>query len=279
MEVKEYIASGILELYATGALLPEERAEVERMAELYPEVKAELDAIFQTIETYVKLHAVNPPAHLRGKILGQLAAPLTLTPDAERTTLPPGEAPVKPMYPSATAQPRAAWWGVAAAVLLLISAGLNIYFYRNWQNFENRYQTALATQNRYAQETQRVQQRLQSTAAELDVITQNQTQKLSLKGTEKSPSSAVTVYWNAATKEVFVKVAALPAPPAGRQYQLWALEDGKPIDAGMLNRETNATGLQRMKAINNAQAFAITLEPQGGSKNPTLEQMYVMGQI
>jgi hypothetical protein len=26
-------------------------------------------------------------------------------------------------------------------------------------------------------------------------------------------------------------------------------------------------------------AFAITLEPEGGSENPTLEQLYVLGQV
>lgn len=273
MDVQEYIASGILELYATGALPPEERVAVERMAELYPEVKMELAAIFQTLDAYAQAHAVNPPAHLRKKILSQLTAQPTI----------PAESASKQIYIPTTTSPIAAsplsWWGIAATVLLLISAGLNIYFYRNWQTSENRYQTALATQNRYAQETQRVQQRLQTTAAELDIITQSQTQKLNLKGTEKSPSSSVIVYWNAATKDVFVKVAALPAPPAGRQYQLWALENGKPVDAGLLTVPTGAAGLQKMKTIANAQAFAITLEPQGGSQNPTLEQLYVMGQI
>jgi anti-sigma-K factor RskA len=34
-----------------------------------------------------------------------------------------------------------------------------------------------------------------------------------------------------------------------------------------------------MKDIGQAQAFAITLEPAGGSASPTLNQMYVMGNI
>jgi hypothetical protein len=35
----------------------------------------------------------------------------------------------------------------------------------------------------------------------------------------------------------------------------------------------------QMKNIAGAQAFAITLEPKGGSQNPTMEKMYVMGKI
>jgi len=34
-----------------------------------------------------------------------------------------------------------------------------------------------------------------------------------------------------------------------------------------------------MKDIENATAFAITLEADGGSKTPTIEEMYVMGLI
>ena len=34
-----------------------------------------------------------------------------------------------------------------------------------------------------------------------------------------------------------------------------------------------------MKVINHAEAFAITLEKQGGSKTPTMSEMYVMGKV
>ena len=45
MNVKDYIESGSLELYASGALNEEERKEAEAMIAQYPEVKAELEAI------------------------------------------------------------------------------------------------------------------------------------------------------------------------------------------------------------------------------------------
>jgi len=34
-----------------------------------------------------------------------------------------------------------------------------------------------------------------------------------------------------------------------------------------------------MENIDDAQAFAITLEPFGGVLNPTLDQMYVLGNV
>jgi anti-sigma-K factor RskA len=52
------------------------------------------------------------------------------------------------------------------------------------------------------------------------------------------------------------------------------------VDAGMLAANTAAgTALQQMKDIGSAQAFAMTVEPEGGSVNPTLSTMTVIGNI
>ncbi len=286
MDIQEYIASGVLEGYATGLLTPQEKAEVERMATLYPEVKAELDAISDTLDTYAQLHAVEPPAHLKEIILRKIEnnpAPQHLAAgsvDSNFKQIPFTPHAVDPRLDTAPpVRASNSWWALAATVLLLISAGLNFYFYRNWQTTKSQYQVALATQDKYAQQVQQVNQKYQTTAAELAVITHSLTQKIKLQGVPKSPASLAVVYWNTKTKDVFVKVADLPKPPTNRQYQLWALENGKPIDAGMLNVRSDSATVQHMKAINQAQAFAITLEPMGGSANPTLEEMYVMGQI
>jgi anti-sigma-K factor RskA len=79
---------------------------------------------------------------------------------------------------------------------------------------------------------------------------------------------------------VYLDVQQLPPLPAGKQYQLWALDQGKPIDAGMLTAATaSGKGLQQMKDIASAQTFAMTIEPTGGSVNPTLNTMTVVGNI
>jgi hypothetical protein len=42
---------------------------------------------------------------------------------------------------------------------------------------------------------------------------------------------------------------------------------------------TSGGDFSAMKQVQNATAFAITLEPRGGSPSPTMDQMYVMGSI
>jgi anti-sigma-K factor RskA len=86
--------------------------------------------------------------------------------------------------------------------------------------------------------------------------------------------------YNPTTKAVYLDVRKLPAPPTGKQYQLWALDNGKPVDAGVLAAATTAgDSLQQMKDIASAQAFAMTVEPEGGSINPTLSTLTVVGNI
>ncbi len=58
--------------------------------------------------------------------------------------------------------------------------------------------------------------------------------------------------------------------------QLWAIVEGKPVDAGMIDA---CSGLCKMKNISNASAFAITLEKRGGSPTPNLEQLQVIGNV
>jgi anti-sigma-K factor RskA len=62
-------------------------------------------------------------------------------------------------------------------------------------------------------------------------------------------------------------------------YQLWAIVDGKPVDAGIL-KTTDVYALpQKMISFSSAQAFAITIENKGGSEVPTLDKMVALGGV
>jgi anti-sigma-K factor RskA len=93
-----------------------------------------------------------------------------------------------------------------------------------------------------------------------------------------APSSMATVYWNSESKDVYLLINELPKPATGKQYQLWAIVDGKPVDAGIFDTD-NGMSFVKLKTIPKAEAFAITLEKKGGSKTPTMDSMYVMGRV
>jgi mannose-6-phosphate isomerase-like protein (cupin superfamily) len=64
MDVKEYIASGILEMYVLGQLSDEEAMEVTQNAEKYGEIKKEIENITQALMKYSESQAaeVDPTA-------------------------------------------------------------------------------------------------------------------------------------------------------------------------------------------------------------------------
>ena len=48
---------------------------------------------------------------------------------------------------------------------------------------------------------------------------------------------------------------------------------------GVFNTPADTAGLQEAPYVENVQAYDVTLEPRSGSENPTMEQMYVVGEI
>jgi anti-sigma-K factor RskA len=55
---------------------------------------------------------------------------------------------------------------------------------------------------------------------------------------------------------------------AGRTYQVWRMHDGKPTSVGLLGRHS---GVLYVDGIKGADAFAVSVEPAGGSDQPTTD--------
>jgi mannose-6-phosphate isomerase-like protein (cupin superfamily) len=72
MNIREYIASGILEDYAMGALSDEDQSAVYQLSLLHPKIAAALLEIEKTLEQYANLRAVNPDGRLKQRILNSL---------------------------------------------------------------------------------------------------------------------------------------------------------------------------------------------------------------
>ncbi len=84
------------------------------------------------------------------------------------------------------------------------------------------------------------------------------------------------MFWNDGIG-LLVTAQDVPAIPAGRVFQLWILpKNGSPISAGVFRPEANGTVLKLMRPaapirMNDAAALTITVEPAGGSLQPTSE--------
>jgi mannose-6-phosphate isomerase-like protein (cupin superfamily) len=87
MDIKAYIASGIIEDYCLGILGDEECRAVELYAQSHPEIKQEMNAFMQALEQYALDNAINPGEQLRTKIF-QLLDNLTTEYEATPQHLP-----------------------------------------------------------------------------------------------------------------------------------------------------------------------------------------------
>lgn len=275
MNTRDYIESGILEEHVLGVTSPQERKEVECLSSVYPEVKAELIRLEESLEQYALLHQTPAPARLKNDIFAQM----TFGPEAETQQVTDAqETNIRPMpvggaethfVPTGAARPLWAMMAVAASVLLAIFGAWTAY-----QMGEVR------TQNeQLAAEVSDLNQRTEYNEALAASYRDPNTKVVRMPGLEKAPESSVVALWNQKTNEVLLDVQNLPAAPSGKQYQLWTIVDGKPVDMGMLDPEFSNRLLRMKSSSPNAVAFAITLEKEGGSPGPTMEEMYVMGKV
>ncbi len=261
-------------MYILGGLDQTESEQVERAISTYPEIEAEYNQLQLTLENYAQAHAIAPPSALKDKIVGAIEKQLT---DSKT------ESAFNSKSISIVPKKNTFNWLVAASVTIaIISTALSGYFWNQWKNAEGQL-ISMQQENRiFAQNVNFLidssQLMLKEKNEYVSFITDTATTKVVLKGLPISPNATALVFWNRSTKEVFLDIKSLPTPPEGMQYQLWALDNGVPIDAGIFDL-TETGSLQKLKSINNAQAFAVTLEKAGGSPTPTLEMIHILGTI
>ncbi|MDX1939836.1 MAG: anti-sigma factor [Saprospiraceae bacterium] len=246
MDVQTYIESGVLELYVMQALPDAERKEVESLAAQYPEIQAEIERIEAALQQYALDYAQVPRPDLKREIFSNIR------------DLPKKETPVVPFWR----------WAIAAAFILAI--GSSIWLYSKWNESKQAF-----AQLTVAQQT--LEQDCQLTRQQLNILTNPQTRAIVLNGLPIAPESRVKIYWNAEHEATFLSIESLPPAPDGMQYQLWSLIGDNPTSAGVFDR--NIGVLQIMESVANAEQFAVTLEPAGGSATPTLDRMYVAGKV
>lgn len=264
MNLKDYISSGILEAYLLDEVTPQEKVDVHRMLSLHPELKQELNRLEETLEAFAQKSAIAPRKEGKDIILAKI----------KKT--PPGI----PQNKIVLLKSQNIFWKYAAAASVTIALGASYaaYNYRQqWQETNVALLTLVAQNQRVAQDYNVVNQKLVKIQDDFSIIENTAFLKVAMKGTASEPNAHTSVYWNASTEEVFLSIQNLKEISKDNQFQLWAIVDGKPVDAGVF--DIGASGLLKMKSIKGATAFAVTIEPRGGKVSPTLETMQVIGAI
>ncbi|MEM6262936.1 MAG: anti-sigma factor [Bacteroidota bacterium] len=270
MDIPSYIASGILEAYVLGEVSPEEAREVACLTEIYPELKAELEALQQGMEGFARQFDQAPPAALKGRIMTAL--------DEEAKSTEARIPPVSSNTPLISEEEEKRKAGIP--LYLQIAAAVGVLLLGIWLGNQLN-SPELETLNQQVAElsTQQesLEKKLSSQSQELALLADPANQLIELAPQPIAGNATVRVLWQPDAKSTFLVNSTLPDLKDDQDYQLWALVDGTPVDLGVLPRR--GEGLTQMASIENPDAFAITLEPKGGSKVPTLTQLMVIGEV
>jgi anti-sigma-K factor RskA len=264
---EDVISSGLLEMYALGMTSAEETRMVEESLDRFPELRTELETIEKTIEQYAFDHAIEPGSGVRSKVFSGISKSAG---DTETGTY-----DVSKQHEKKIIYRIPFYFKIAAAAVLLLLIGsiaINFTFYSKYKSVSD---TLADVQSKMASD----QNANKAMKRDLTVMGDKNAMPVVLKGTEHAPDALAKIYWMQNTGEVYVDASNLPAVPPGKQYQLWAIINGKPVDAGMIKTQAGVFHIQKMKSFGHVQAFAITMEKAGGSPTPTMDEMFVMGKI
>jgi anti-sigma-K factor RskA len=229
------------ELYALGALDPEESAELD--AHLRREGDPCVAGVFRARQMMTSLALMtpesHPPARLRKRVVGLVVEP-------KRTWF------------------RAPEW-IGATIALAIIAG--------WLANSRRDQArALAELRLAAQRNNTELARLTEAFALMNDPAAKQV--VFGEGAPKPPRGRVFVNPN---RGVLLLASNLPPAPAGKIYEMWIIpKGGAPLPAGLFQSEPDGTAMYVRKGpvdIASTAVIAVTLEPEAGSQAPTTQPL------
>lgn len=279
LDIKEYIASGIIESYVLGSLSNQETREVECMSHIYPEIKEHLVQLQSNIEEWASANAVIPPSDIKSKVLAKIKSVQQ-------------ESDVKSETKIVSINRSNDFFKYAAAASVFLLLGTAYLWYNSSNELELTAEQLIETEGRLDElqadnasllaENSTLDTEIKTTNRNAELLAQANTQVIELKGTDSFKESLVRVYWNQTDGLASFVIDNLPEPPTALQYQLWAIVDGTPMSLGVFDLDNSqfASSIRTInEKITSSQAFAITLEQLGGSPTPNLEALVVIGEV
>lgn len=291
MDIQAYIQSGVLEAYALGTLPAAEAAEVEALVAAHPALRAELDALQESLRAYAEANAKTPPRDLESRIWSAIEASRT-APGAQPAPADSyrSEAGQTRVVPLPTGERRRASFGFARAAgiaLLVGSLALNGYLWNERKRAHERIARLEAHREQqatfFASRISAQDRQLQAYAMMKELMADPAVRTVRLENLRPDAERASIVFHNARSGASYLAVQKLPPPPPGKQYQLWVMQNGTPHGIGLLTGGTSAASPADIQLvpvpISGGEAFAISIESVGGALTPTMDQIVMMGKV
>lgn len=224
--------------YVLGALTEEERLEFEEHLAAYPERQAEVDelaAVAGLLALYPQEQ--EPPVELRNRIMSVV--------EAEATT------------PSQQAERRTVFGRLGELLsgrgLALGAAALLVVGLFSWNMV-------------LRDDVQNLQSQVQEMQASRDA------RMITLEGPGREQGAHVELIV-AEDDRAILMAENMPPVPEGKTLEIWVIEDDVPKPGGLFDPKPDAVAAVVEEPIGGADAVAITVEPEGGSPQPTTDPM------
>ncbi len=256
MTKEEFIKTGLCEQYVLGLTTSEEAEIVEQMLLTYPELKTDCMKLEGCMEKYARAHAIPPPATLKKSVLSKIDEIEARENSARNNYSIPK------------------WVAISAAASII---GLLFFSFFTWEsksNVENEMAILSTEFKQFQKDCEQVQNEKMIYASQNSFLKDPNTSHVHLRGENNTLAIA---YWNENKDKAYLKLENLPAPPAGKTYQMWADIDNEMVDMGVIKFDDKK--MITIPHMANAASLNITLEDEGGSDHPDVSQLKVSGVI
>lgn len=248
--------------YVFGRLNPGNRKQFEsHLATGCDQCNRELSGLYEaTALLPLLLRQEAPPSGLRQRIQSRISSK---KPEPQRSERPTPQRE-KLETPTPRMRPDRPWYLYASIILgALLIIALTI--------FVNQLVGTTGTQEKKIAE---LQNNLQSEQDLLNILQAERLETVSLSGVAAGSTMSGRIFWDPAKRNALLQVSGFPARSDGNQYQLWILKDKKPYSAGVFDMTAGQEHIMRLMQLpvgerQEFEGFEVTLEPQGGSDQPT----------
>ena len=258
--------------YALGILGADERREFEAHLSTCAECQREVREAALVAEGLGRaVEPLEPPADLRQRVIAA-----ALANRSANVPVPPSAFQRRDARTPAAGS-RLAPWLLAAASFAVVALGLY-----SWSLHRRLVETDAALQQAQARlasvESQIASLRTVSdeTTQTADVLSAPDVVRVELTGQTDAPRARGRAFWSP-SRGLVVAANNLPVLPRGRVYQLWVVTGSAKVSAGLMRPDNSGRlrGASRVAGLQ-AQAIALTVEPEGGVPQPT-GSIYLVG--
>ena len=244
----------LLPFYALDALSDEERELVEAYLAEHPEVRAQINGLQSAAQALpYGVTPVEPERRIKDALMARVAVSQRSSISEQKQASRPREKRWANLFP--------AFSFAVAMVAVIWAVILNIQLSQLRQQV-SALGEALVTQSNSLEQ---INAKLPQTPVSA-VVT------ISLKGTDARPQAHGELIADPKSASAVMVVTGLGQLEAGKTYQVWLIDAGGPKSAGLLTVDANGQAVLIVTsdtAIGSFNALGISVEPKGGSPQPT----------